>query len=152
MKKTKYFHIAFLAIIIISIISCESKISTEKIEEYKKEIIDTEKAFVASALNEGIAVAFTKFAADDTVLMRNDSLIKSKLGIKKFYSMKNLDNSQLTWSADFVDVSSSGDLGYTYGNYIYLVTDSTGKTTNYEGVFHTVWKRQKDGSWKYVWD
>ena len=22
----------------------------------------------------------------------------------------------------------------------------------YKGIFHTVWKRQSDNSWKYVWD
>ena len=32
------------------------------------------------------------------------------------------------------------------------VKDSTGKTNENRGAFHTVWKKQKDGSWRYVWD
>jgi ketosteroid isomerase-like protein len=27
-----------------------------------------------------------------------------------------------------------------------------GEVGEYQGVFHTVWKRQPDGTWKYVWD
>lgn len=36
--------------------------------------------------------------------------------------------------------------------YTYSVTDSTGETKSSSGIFHTVWKRQADGTWKFVWD
>jgi ketosteroid isomerase-like protein len=32
------------------------------------------------------------------------------------------------------------------------VKDSVGNKKDFKGIFHTVWKKQKDGSWKYVWD
>jgi ketosteroid isomerase-like protein len=49
-------------------------------------------------------------------------------------------------------VSACGDLGYTWGSYTFTATDSLGATHRSEGIFHTVWKRQPDGSWKFVWD
>lgn len=58
----------------------------------------------------------------------------------------------LQWDADFVDVSKSGELAYTYGKYTFTAIDSTGKTIDDKGIFHTVWKKQKDGKWKFVWD
>jgi len=51
-----------------------------------------------------------------------------------------------------VDASETGDMGYTYGKYTWQSKDSSGKVDEAKGVFHTVWKKQKDGSWKYVWD
>jgi ketosteroid isomerase-like protein len=56
------------------------------------------------------------------------------------------------WSPDFIDVSKEGDMAYTYGKYVWQSPDSTGKMNVSNGIFHTVWKRQVDGSWKYVWD
>jgi ketosteroid isomerase-like protein len=58
----------------------------------------------------------------------------------------------VTWTADFVDVSDDGTLGYTYGKYLLKVRQPNKTTKEYKGTFHTVWKKQTDGSWKYVWD
>jgi ketosteroid isomerase-like protein len=78
--------------------------------------------------------------------------VKSKDGIRNYYELRKVDNNKLEWTADFVDAASSGDLGYTYGHYTYTKTDSTGKPSVYKGIFHSVWKKQKDGKWKFVWD
>ncbi|MFC2138829.1 YybH family protein, partial [Bacteroidota bacterium] len=59
---------------------------------------------------------------------------------------------KLEWKPDYIDVSTSGDLGYTFGKFTFSAKDTTGKLIESEGIFHTVWKRQEDGSWKYVWD
>jgi ketosteroid isomerase-like protein len=43
-------------------------------------------------------------------------------------------------------------MAYTYGKYLWKIRDEKGDTTEYRGVFHTVWKRDSEGTWKYVWD
>ncbi|MEI9943504.1 MAG: DUF4440 domain-containing protein [Chitinophagaceae bacterium] len=58
----------------------------------------------------------------------------------------------MTWTPDFIEVSENGDLGYTFGKYTWSTKDSAGQAQEYKGVFHTVWKKQEDGQWKYVWD
>ena len=63
-----------------------------------------------------------------------------------------MENIKLEWKPDYIDVSISGDLGYTYGKFTFSAIDTTGKLIESEGIFHTVWKKQEDGSWKYVWD
>lgn len=140
---------------ILGLILILSSCSLEKkdIEAWKKEIADTEQAFATMAKKDGIPKAFITFAADDAVLLRNNELIKGKEAIKVSYEIRFPSaNASLTWAPDFVDVSSSGDLGYTYGKYVYTSTDSLGNSTSSEGIFHTVWKRQSDGAWKFVWD
>lgn len=126
----------------------------DKIEKWKSEITETEQEFSDMVKKEGIPKAFLRYAANDVVLMRNNSLIIGKESLRNYYKNKStgLSNDQLTWKPDFVYVASSGDVGYTYGKYIYTTTDSIGNIKNIEGVFHTVWKRQKDGKWRFVWD
>jgi ketosteroid isomerase-like protein len=124
------------------------------IEKWKKEIIETELAFAQMAQKEGISKAFLTYAAEDAVLMRNNSLIIGMESIRESFNNQKteLGSVSLTWKPDFVDVASSGDLGYTYGKYVYTVIDSTGNEKTDTGIFHTVWKRQPDGKWKFVWD
>lgn len=122
-------------------------------EEIKKEIFQTEKAFESMTLEKGIADAFYHFADENAVIKReNDTLIVGKENIKLHYAKKNLKNASVNWTPDFIDVSSCGTLAYTYGKYVWKVKNNEGSVTEYKGVFHTVWKKQKDNSWKYVWD
>ncbi len=133
--------------------SCSKTPNKESIEKWKIEIVNTEKEFANMAQKEGIPKAFLMYAADDAVLLRGEKLIIGKESIRASYkSLEKSENTSLTWSPDFVNVSSSGDLGYTYGRYVYSVTDSLGNTKSSEGVFHSVWKRQPDGNWRFVWD
>lgn len=148
MKKAFY-----LPILTALIVSCHSNQQGD-IEQWKKEITDTELAFSAMAEAEGIPAAFLAYSASDAVLLRNNRIIKGHPEIDRYFDASRANPNQvtLTWAPDFVDVAASGDLGYTYGQYRLTKTDSTGQTEESTGIFHTVWKRQADGTWKFVWD
>ena len=137
-------------LMVTMLMGCGSR--QDSLEKWKNEIAETEKEFAAMAQQEGIPEAFLAFAADDAVLMRNNVLVIGKEAMKESLESGSGQNASLSWKPDFVDVSSCGDLGYTYGKFVYTLTDSLGNTQEIEGVFHTVWKRQEDGSWKFVWD
>lgn len=121
------------------------------IEKWKQEILETENEFSKMAEEKGIRDAFVHFANDEAVLLRNNKLIKGKNSLYNFYNNLN-PNQKLKWKPDFVDVALSGELGYTYGKYTLSSTDLEGKTITSEGIFHTVWKKQPDGNWRFVWD
>jgi ketosteroid isomerase-like protein len=122
-------------------------------EKQKKEIFQTEKAFEKMATEQSIAEAFFKYADENAVIKRgNDSLIHGREGIRNYYANPNLQNAIVNWTPDFVGVSEDGTMGYTYGKYEWKVIKDAGDTLISRGVFHTVWKKQKDGTWKYVWD
>ncbi len=142
--------LSIFSILIFICFSCQQKPNKETIESWKNEIIAAELSFCKMAEKEGMNKAFLEFVADDGVLLRNDSLIKGKDNIKVF--LKNSNTKELSWKPDFVEVSSSGDLGYTYGTYTFKYKDSLNNDLESKGVFHTVWKRQPDGTWKFVWD
>ena len=122
-------------------------------ETWKQQVAETEKAFEKMAHDAGITEAFYQFADSIAVINRaNDSLIYSKENIRHFYTLKNYTNATVNWTTDFVQVSDDGTLAYTYGKYVWKLNQPDGTTKEFHGIFHTVWKKQKDGSWKYVWD
>ena len=141
-------------LILIITFSCQNESKESTIEQWKDEIIETEKKFADMASSDGLKEAFLFYADANAVLERNNVLHQGKQSIAELFEKNSTPsiNVTLTWTPDFVDVSNAGDLGYTYGKYQYISTDSLGNKQESEGVFHTVWKRQKDGSWKYVWD
>lgn len=130
------------------------KTNKETIEKWKGEILETEQSFAKMTQEEGIQKAFLNYAAKDAVLMRNDNLIIGKKEITNHFEDQPSKNTEvtLTWKPDFIEVAESGDLGYTYGKYTYSFVDTDGNTIKNKGVFHTVWKKQPDGTWKFVWD
>ena len=140
--------------ILLVFVSCNVDSQKKSTDNWKNEILKTEQEFNDYAQKEGIPKAFLAFAADDAVLMRNDSLIVGKSAIANFFNQKKTvsNKDSLVWKPDFVEVAASGDLGYTYGKYTYTTTDSTGNEHIYTGVFHTVWRKQPDGQWRFVWD
>jgi len=143
----------YLAIFLcaISLFSCHTDLSRQK-SGIKNDIIKTEKGFEKLLNEKGFSEAFYHFASDDAVIHRGGKLIKGRESIREYYEKQSLDNATLTWTPDFVDVAGSGDLAYTYGKYVYTAKDSAGREENIEGIFHTVWKKQQNGDWKYVWD
>jgi ketosteroid isomerase-like protein len=136
--------------IVVSFTSCMARKNSEAL---KKEIGQTEKDFQELLNRKGAAAAFYEFAAEDAVVKReNDSLIAGKEAIRKYYDRRAYRTAQAIWEPDFIDVSNDGTLAYTYGKYEWTFSDSAGQKKKYAGIFHTVWKRMPDGSWKYVWD
>jgi len=116
-----------------------------------KEITRAEKDFEKMAADSGIARAFYFYAdTGATIKRQHDTLIHGKEAILNYYSADYFKTAKVSWSPDFID--ASGEIGYTYGKYRWLSKDSSGKEEVSTGIFHTVWKKQPKGDWKYVWD
>ena len=150
------FNLQWFILIVIPLLldGCTASAQYDSVDQYKQEIMDTELAFSDMAGEKGIEEAFLNFAAEDAVIMRSDSLISGRREIARFFGDQRvpLKDELLVWKPDFVDVAASGELGYTYGSYTFSYTDSSGERIESKGIFHTVWKKQSDGSWKFVWD
>jgi len=143
------FRNSLLLFYVLAFFSCRH---VSNIDTARNEILQTEKAFEKMANEKGLAEAFYHFADRNAVIKRgNDSLISGKENIRLFYEKSSNPNIKLSWTPDFIGVSDCGTLGYTYGKYLHSVRDSTGKTRESAGIFHTVWKKQNN-EWRYVWD
>lgn len=118
----------------------------------KQQILDTEKAFEKAAAEMGIREAFLEFADDSAVINRGGHLYKGKKAIDSFYRNQPFRNPRLSWTPEFAEVSASADLGFTWGPFQFYAEDTSGKALQSEGFFHTVWKKQSNGSWRFVYD
>jgi ketosteroid isomerase-like protein len=136
----------------LGLFSCNNSGNSKAIDSAKQNILSIEKEFSDYVQKEGISAGFNKYAAEDAVANRNGNLIRGREKIHEFYETTRSKKDKLEWTAEFADVATSGDMAYTYGNYVYTAYDSIGKAREFKGVFHTVWKKQKDGTWKFVYD
>ena len=145
----KRFLMPFTLLLVV-LYACNNKEKRENSEQIKQQIMEAENNFAAALQKNGLHDAFVAFADDNAILIRGSELIKGKKAIDARYI--NQHTKDLTWKVDFIEVSQSGDLAYTYGEYIYSYQDSIGNEQKEKGVFNTIWKLQKDGTWKYVKD
>lgn len=140
-----------LGILLFVLTDCNLSISNAEIT--KQEIKQVEQDFMNHLQKYGAADAFALFAAPDAVIKReNDSLILGPQAIRKYYENPVYHNARANWSPTQISVSDDGKMAWTYGPYQWTIYDSTGKESRFSGIFHTIWKLQPDGSWKYVWD
>jgi ketosteroid isomerase-like protein len=111
-----------------------------------------EADFMKAALDKG-SQGYMSYYADDAVELPNGAaVIQGKLNIAKGMAFLDDKNNRLTWSPLAADISDSGDLGYTYGTYEFHSENKEGKPSVEYGKYTSIWKKQKDGSWKVVLD
>ena len=120
--------------------------------QLKKELASMEDAFCAMAKEKGLLAAFTHFAAPDVSFLdvdprkwRGYEAVRQRMG-------PDQPGVSVTWSAYFTDVSDDGTLGYNYGRYESRRAGADGQEIVRGGWFLTIWKRQPDGTWRYVMD
>jgi ketosteroid isomerase-like protein len=111
-----------------------------------------EGEFMKAALAKG-SEGYMSYYADDAVEVPNNGpLIPGKANIAKGMGFLDDKNNQLLWTPVGADISSSADLGYTYGTYEFHSKDKNGKPVIEYGKYTSIWKLQKDGSWKVALD
>jgi ketosteroid isomerase-like protein len=120
-------------------------------EKFKAEILAADKAFSALSAKEGPKAAFLAYITTDGTLL--NEMLPGAGGVNNLF-MQYPPTATLTWEASFVDVSASGDMGYTWGRYtIFVPSPKKGQLPILKkGTYVTVWKRQIDGGWKVVLD
>jgi len=118
----------------------------------KKELAAMEDAFCAMAKEKGLLAAFSHFAAPDVAFIDTDPRKFRGLDAVRARIGPDQPGVSLVWSAHFTDVSDDGTMGYNYGRYELRRTAANGKETVHTGWFLTIWKRQPDGTWRYVMD
>jgi ketosteroid isomerase-like protein len=119
------------------------------------DIIKTDKEFSAMCIEKGMSEAFMKYAADDVIKMRpHEFPIMGKQELKKMFDAHASDGDlKFDWQPVKADIASSGDLGYTFGNWkIFIKGNSAAPDTTLYGNYVSIWKKQNDGTWKYELD
>jgi ketosteroid isomerase-like protein len=111
-----------------------------------------EAEFMKAAAEKG-SQGYMSYYADDAVEVPNGAdIIQGKANIAKDMGFLDQKDNRLMWTPVGADISGSGDLGYTYGNYEFHSKGKDGKPVVEHGKYTSIWKKQRDGSWKVVLD
>ncbi|MBX7248859.1 MAG: nuclear transport factor 2 family protein [Caulobacteraceae bacterium] len=107
-------------------------------------VIQAERAFAARGSEVPVKQAFLDFAAPDGVLV--DSERGAENALQQIATWPDRNNTgYIKWWPLYAGVSRDGALGFTTGAATY------GGDRSFSNYF-TVWKKQPDGSWKWVID
>jgi ketosteroid isomerase-like protein len=112
-------------------------------------LIQLEAEFAADVAQHGHAAFVTHFAEEGVEVVDGGGFDTID-AIRKQPPWP--EGTSLTWTPVKADMSASGDLGYTYGNYVYTAKNKEGKLVANYGKYTSIWKKQKDGQWKVVVD
>jgi ketosteroid isomerase-like protein len=115
-------------------------------------LLKIENEFMKAAADHG-SQGYLSYYADDAVEVPNGTaFLQGKENIAKTMGFLDNPDNHLTWAPVGAGIAASGDLGYTYGTYEFRSKDKDGKPVVDHGKYTTIWKRQKDGSWKVALD
>ena len=100
-------------------------------------VVDAERAFAAKVKAEGMKRGFLAFAAPGAFMFtpQPTPVTEAFAG-----APETVETPPLEWWPQFAGMAASADFGFT-----------TGPATSPVRYF-TVWRRQADGSWKYIYD
>jgi len=106
-----------------------------------KSLIEAERSFAALSAEKGIRNAFVTYLDDDAILFMPEP-VKGK----QRYKERDTIPGTLLWEPQFVDISYSGNLGYSTGPWK-LERD----TVTAFGHFISIWEN-KNGKWNVILD
>lgn len=116
-------------------------------EQARAELIDADRAFSRVAQEKGLAWAFAD-AMDpvDGKLFRPGRIVRGRAEIEAAPFPKE---GNLAWEPTGVEASASGDLGVTWGRWVFQSPDGVPRGT---GAYITVWRRDGEGRWRGLLD
>ena len=115
-----------------------------------QEMVKTEQAFSKMAEEKNARDAFLAFIADDGLLFRPGA-VNGKKWMLDHPPPPSDKKPLLAWQPSYAGMAASGDMGFTTGPWESKADIKDEKPSGY-GHFVTVWKKQPDGSWKFVVD
>jgi ketosteroid isomerase-like protein len=116
-------------------------------------LLAADRAFDAATAERKLD-GFSSFLADNVSTLRADQpVLRGKAALQQDWKPL-LENGSISlrWQPISAEISNSGDLGYTVGSYVMNRTDEKGSVILGTGKYLTVWRLQKDRSWKVEFD
>lgn len=102
-------------------------------------VVAAERAFAADGLELGVQASFLKHSAPTGIVFAPEPILAHAA-----FGQPRPKGPPLVWWPLWAGISRSGDLGFTTGPYTF-----DGKPGGY---YFTVWAKQPDGGWKWLFD
>jgi ketosteroid isomerase-like protein len=141
----------FFVLIVFSFTACNLFTKKKNIAgpDEKQKMMDADRAFSKLSIQKGMKNAFLEYIDSNGVLLRPNQFPIAGADAIDFLIQINDSTYTLQWEPKSGAIAQSGELGYTYGLY---ALKPSGKDTTIYGTYVSIWKKQSDGSWKFVLD
>src|SRR5262245_52003989 len=106
-------------------------------------VIAAERAFAARAGEIGWIPAFCQYSAADSQLIAEQGFANAH---DRMCAQADDGGRTLYWAPEYAGIARSGDLGFTTGPASF----DAERTPRIQ--YFTVWRRQPDGAWKWIYD
>ena len=137
-------------IMLVAAVVAVSCAQTVNVEQENTALMAVDANWAKAANNVDSFVSF--LAPDATIALAGAPAMKGPAAVRTaFTPMMKSPGFSITWQATRADVSASGDLGYTIGNYTLKTSNANGVPVTEKGKFQTTWKKI-DGAWKVIED
>lgn len=111
-------------------------------------LLEIDRAFSSASEATGLLAALTSYASGNVRTLRNG--MQPVSGAESLRALASDRVGTLTWRPLGGEVSMSGDLAYTYGEYEYIEPGS--EAPDEVGVYVRAWRRISDESWRVTVD
>lgn len=119
--------------------------------DLREVVLRTDRDFAAASVRLGTAEAFALYAAADALLLpAAGEPVRGRDSVRRHLAAT--PGSTLTWVPVEAEVSQAGDLAWSWGTYELRADSGTATTPQRKGKYLSIWRRQLDGSWKWVVD
>ena len=119
------------------------------VETERAALLLLDREFAKASTAQGTLQAYLSYLADDARFFRMNAY--PVMGKKAVRAALSQTPGTLTWQPTKAEVSSAGDLAYTYGTSQFKAKAGDGKPVE-NGNYVRIWKKQPDGQWKVALD
>jgi len=114
-------------------------------------LLQTDKDFDQATIEKGADGWISFFDADGIMFSSPPGAVRGRAAVleamKKSFAAPGF---KLSWTPTRAEVASDGQTGYSYGEYERRIDSPDGQPVTRGGTYVTIWKRQKDGTWKVL--
>ena len=145
MKRMYATRVGLVVLLLVAFATSAFAVSVEERTKLEAEVRAAETAF-AKTMADRDSKAFATFVADDAVFFGRTAVTRGKQAVVESWAgLFEGPNPPFSWSSETAVVLDSGTLALSAGP----VVGADGKRF---GTFNSIWRRDKDGSWKVVFD
>jgi ketosteroid isomerase-like protein len=113
------------------------------------ELLATDRAFARASGDKGLREALREYQAEDALLLNTGTRKRERT-----YAVLDgqFDDRHIVHNPRFARVCESGELGYTWGDWISRPRTADSARPAFGGSYVNVWTREPGGRWRLVLD
>jgi ketosteroid isomerase-like protein len=134
-----------VAATVILLAGCASPPPQHSLDELKRQVADTERAFAKTMADRDHA-AFSSFISEEAVFFAGTKVLRGKKQVTEAWKgLYAKPDAPFSWQPEDVEVLDSGTLALSSGP----VRDAKGKVF---ATYSSIWRLEAPGTWRIIFD